>query len=726
MTRLPVQRLFADPPLTGRPPVQVKLAPDGSRVAFLRPAQDDRERLDLWCWDRASERLEERVNASSWDDGALTAAERAERERRRQFAGGITAYSWHPDGHRVLLTVGGQAVLHDLTSGAMSPVTRPETRQTGITLSRTGRYVSAVRAGDLYLHDLHTGVERRVTDDGGGTVTNGLPEFIAQEEMHRFAGHWWSSDDRLLAYTRVDESPVAESRRPEIAADRIEAVTQRYPYAGGANAEVRLALVPIGADGIPGDPEWVPWDAAGHAYLARVAFAPAGSLVLQLQTRDQATLAVTRYEPGDERLQPLFEETADTWVNLHDNLVFTGDGDAFLWTSERGGSADLYRFDGDLAHIPTGVDRVARIVGLHDGKALVTGWRDDPTVQHVYRVDLDGRGDRPAEALTEGAGWHDAFMARGSAMCVVTRTDPGTPYRLQALDLAQDKPPDRPGRAVLDGGVAPDHAYYPFLDHHVPPRFGSIPAEDGQRLHYRVTPPVGALAGERYPVIVHVYGGPGVQRVRREWGPLPLQLFAQRGFGVFELDNRGGGGRAKPFEDTVHGRLGDPEVRDQLAGVEFLRELDWVDADRIGVFGHSYGGYMALLCLARAPEVFAAGVSVAPVTDWRLYDTHYTERYLGDPATHPERYLRSSVFPHLHGLSAPLLLMHGMADDNVLFTHTTQLLSALQERGVPFELMTYPGAKHSLQERDVAVHRYRTILDFFARRLPGNKRRRER
>ena len=151
--------------------------------------------------------------------------------------------------------------------------------------------------------------------------------------------------------------------------------------------------------------------------------------------------------------------------------------------------------------------------------------------------------------------------------------------------------------------------------------------------------------------------------------------------------------------------------------MEFLRGLDWVDADRIGVFGHSYGGYMALLCLARAPEVFAAGVSVAPVTDWRLYDTHYTERYLGDPAAHPERYLRSSVFSHLDGLSGPLLLMHGMADDNVLFTHTTKLLSALQERGVPFELMTYPGARHSLQERDVAVHRYRTILDFFARRL---------
>ena len=653
------------------------------------------------------------MQAAAFSEGELTAAERAERERRRQFAGGVTAYAWHPDGHRLLLTVGGQAVLHDLNSGATAAVTRPETRQAGITLSRTGRYVSAVRAGDLYVHDLRTGAEHRVTHDGGGTVTNGLPEFIAQEEMHRFEGHWWSPDDRLLAYTRVDEAPVAESRRPEIAAERIDAVVQRYPYAGEKNAEVRLALVPVGADGIPGDPEWVPWDADGHAYLARVAFAPGGSLLLQRQTRDQTVLAVGRYERDSKRVRPLFEETADTWVNLHDNLVFTGDGDTFLWTSERDGSADLYRFDGDLVRMPTGLDRVARIVGVHDGDAIVTGWRDDPTAQHVYRIGMNAGAGRPAAALTEGDGWHDAFMGRGAGLCVVTRTDPETPVRMEAHELGG--PAER--RTILRGSIDRDHPYHPFLDRHVPPRFGSIAAADGQRLHYRLTPPHGVRAGDRYPAIVHVYGGPGVQRVRREWGPLPVQLFAQRGFGVFELDNRGGGGRAKRFEDAVHGRLGDAEVRDQLEGVAFLRGLDWVDADRIGVFGHSYGGYMALLCLARAPEVFAAGVSVAPVTDWRLYDTHYTERYLGDPAAHPERYRQSSVFPHLHGLSGPLLLMHGMADDNVLFTHTTKLLSALQEQGIPFELMTYPGARHALQERDVAVHRYRTILDFFERRL---------
>ena len=217
-------------------------------------------------------------------------------------------------------------------------------------------------------------------------------------------------------------------------------------------------------------------------------------------------------------------------------------------------------------------------------------------------------------------------------------------------------------------------------------------------------------------MIVHVYGGPGAQMVRPDAPPPVLQLFAQAGFGVFELDNRGTANRGKRFEDHLHGRLGQVEVADQLRGVEFLRGLDWVDAGRIGIFGHSYGGYMVLMCLA-ASHAFRAGVAVAPVTDWSLYDTHYTERYLGKPQDNPRRYRESSPLPRAGHIDAPLLLIHGMADDNVLFAHSVKLIRALQEAGKQFELMTYPGAKHSLQERAVATHRYRCILDFFRRKL---------
>ncbi len=715
MTRLSPSILFAGSPLTGRLPTQVRVAPGGDFVTFLQPAADDRERLDLWCYDVSAHTLAELLNARTFAAGTLTEAERAERERRRQFAGGITAHTWHPNGDTILLTVAGQALLHDLQRGATTPVTPSGARQTGITLSRTGRFVSYVRGGDLYVHDLHTGQEHRVTRDGGGTVSSGLPEFIAQEEMHRFEGHWWSPDDRCLAYTRVDVADIPESYRSEIAADRIETVAQRYPFAGGENAEVRLAVVDMD-DGEPGEPEWLDWRGDGDAYLPRVAFTPTSGLLVQVQTRDQRRLTVKRRDTASGDWSTLFEERSDTWVNLHDNLVFTGDGDTFLWTSERGGSADLYRFDGTLTHVPTGLDRVACVLGVHAGAAIVTGWRHDPTVQHVYRVplDQDAAGTVPApQPLTHGDAWHDAAMDRHTAVCAVTATDAATPGALYAVDLASGE-----RHAILAGAIDGDHPYHPFLKHHVAPRFGRIVSADGQSLHYRLTPPQPVVSGARYPVVVHVYGGPGVQRVRREWGPLPLQLFAQRGFGVFELDNRGSSGREKRFESPIHGRLGAVEVEDQLAGVRFLRSLDWVETERIGVFGHSYGGYMALMCLARAPASFAAGVSVAPVTDWALYDTHYTERYLGTPQHNADGYRESSIFRHLDGLAAPFLLMHGMADDNVLFTHTTMLLTALQDRGIGFELMTYPGARHALQERAVATHRYETILDFFERRMP--------
>ena len=709
--RLSVRRLFEDPALAGATPSQATVAPGGRHVAFLRPADENRERLSLWRYDLRAGRLEPLIVAPS-DNVEPSAAERAERERRRRFGGGVTAYAWHPDGQRLLATIDGGAWLCNAETGAMSALMQPGETPLGITLSRTGHFVSFTRDGELRVCNIATGEERRLTDDAGDTVTNGLPEFIAQEEMHRFTGHWWANDDRRLAFTRVDTAPIPVSQRFEAHGDRLDVVQQRYPHAGGANADVRLIVLDMDADGAAGQRRELDWREGGFDYLARVAFAPSGALIAQVQSRDQRRLAVKRWVPTGAGWTTLFEETQDAWVNLHDNLTFTGDGDAFVWTSERDGHADLYLHDGEdgaLRRWPSGLDGVRRVLWADAEAALVAGWLDDPTAQHLYRVSRDGV---PSEALTAGDAWHDGAADAAGTVCVVTTTAPHVPSRLEAIDLAGQR------RTPIHGGaVAPGHPYHPFLSRHIPATFGAIAAEDGQRLHYRLTPPVGADAGGKHPVIVHVYGGPGVQRVRREWGPLVTQLFAQRGYGVFELDNRGGAGRAKRFEDPLRGRLGDVEVRDQLAGVAFLRGLPWVDGGRIGVFGHSYGGYMALLCMAKAPATFAAGVSIAPVTDWALYDTHYVERYLGMPQENPEGYRQSAVFQWLDGLRGPLLLMHGMADDNVLFDHSTRLMQALQERGALFELMTYPGAKHALHERHVAIHRHETILDFFARRL---------
>jgi dipeptidyl-peptidase-4 len=271
---------------------------------------------------------------------------------------------------------------------------------------------------------------------------------------------------------------------------------------------------------------------------------------------------------------------------------------------------------------------------------------------------------------------------------------------------------------MLANKLDASHPYAPYLDEHVSAEFGTIAAADGQALHYKLLKPRNLEPGKRYPVLVDVYGGPGVQRISNSWGNLFHQYLVQHGYVVFALDNRGSGLRGVKFETALGGRMGGVEVQDQVEGVGFLRKLPYVDAKRIGIFGWSYGGYMTLMCLMQAPEWFAAGVAGAPVTDWALYDTHYTERYLSTPAANPEGYRVSNVLEYAKSLERPLLLVHGMADDNVLFANSTVLMKKLQDLQKPFDLMTYPGGKHGLIRQNVAgLHAHTNLVRFFDREL---------
>ncbi len=730
MAELSVERLFSDPPLFGALPQSPQLAPDGVHVTYLRHAPDDRERLDLWRLNLETAQHEpwitgDAVLAALGDVAEATAEEKAERERRRQFARGITRYLFSPDGSRLLLPVEGAAVLVTLETGEMRRITPAGTRQTDMGFSPDGASVSYVRGGNLYRYDLGRDEELPLTSDGGGPVSNGIADFIAQEEMHRFEGYWWSPDSQWLAYTRVDESPVAESLRYEIEADSITVVPQRYPYAGAVNADVRLLVRRVESR----DVREIPYRVEQDDYLARVGWL-GGRLAVQRQSRDQQSLDLFAFDPETGDGARLLTETSPTWINLHDNLRpleagASGDGPPpFLWTSERTGCSHLYLYEGGEGRaLTTGESRVNGVLWADRERALVTGWFETPTEQHLYEVLLDGSS--APRRLTRDPGWHEPVVDRHGLQVLDRFGSLAVPARLDLLTLTPGAADTAVLRVLSEERVEPEHPYFPFADAHVTPQLGTLVAEDGQRLHYRLTAPAGTMPDGGFPVIVYVYGGPGVQRVRNEWAPLLLQLLCQHGYGVLELDNRGSGNRGRRFEAPIHRRLGDAEVRDQVVGARFLAGLPWVNSRRIGVFGHSYGGYMTLMCLMQAPEVFKAGVAVAPVTEWPLYDTHYTERYLGTPQENPDGYRASSVLSHLDGLAeglaggpaSRLLIVHGMADDNVLFTHSTRLFRALQSRMLPFEMMTYPGAKHALQERDVSIHRFNLLLDFFGRHL---------
>jgi dipeptidyl-peptidase-4 len=328
--------------------------------------------------------------------------------------------------------------------------------------------------------------------------------------------------------------------------------------------------------------------------------------------------------------------------------------------------------------------------------------------------------------ITEDSGWHAVTMSRDTKVFLDTFSTPERPpsLRLRATN-------GEPLAVLVANDVkSEDHPYNEFLSEHVPTELGTLKARDGQTLYYQLLKPKNLQPGKRYSVIVDVYGGPGVQRVRRAWGGYPRsnegffrQYLVQQGYVVFTLDNRGSGYRGVKFESALYKHMASVEVEDQVTGVKFLKSLPYVDPARIGIFGWSYGGYMALMCMMQAPGEFAAGVSGAPVTDWRLYDTHYTERFMGTPAENSAGYNASTVFTYANKLRGPLLVMHGMADDNVLFTHSTALFKKLQDLNKPFEMMTYPGSKHGmLRFAATGPHGYATIVRFFDTHLRAIER----
>ena len=713
MPKLTVERLFSDPPLFTDVPRHLHMAPDGGCITYLQAAADDRERLDLWRADPATGKAECWVSGVDLAaDAPATAAELAEKERRRTFTQGITSYQWHPNGQALLLVAEGAGHLLDVATGKVRQVTPEGQRYTDITLSPQGRHLSYVSDGNLYINSLADGSERSVAASDDPNLSFGIADFLAQEEMDRYDGHWWGDDEAQIAFTRVDLSSVPASHRFAAGDHGPEVIEQRYPFTGEANPSVALGLYEIAS----GATRWIDYVDDPEDYLARVAFIP-GALAVQVQNRAQNRLRLKLIDVHSLTERLLIEETSATWINLHDNFTPIGKDD-YLWTSERNGTSQIYRYrNGHCEPVTEGQGHITRILAADQERAVVCGWMEEPTEQHLYRVEMgDGAHTRltgpasvEATGSSEPAGWHEVTASQGGAWLFARASSLQSPGHIQ---FGQG---DGVWHRLSQIKIDRDHPYHPYVDEQVTPELGTLTAEDGQTLHYRLTRPQSPT--EPVPLILHVYGGPGVQRVRNEWPPLTLQLFVQRGFAVLELDNRGSGNRGQRFEAPIHGRLGQAEVRDQVLGVQYAANLPWVDADRIGVFGHSYGGYMALMCLAQEPDRFRAGVAAAPVTDWRLYDTHYTERYLGHPKDNAEGYEASSVLTHIKGLRGKLLLMHGMSDDNVVFTHSTRLMTVLQDANIPFELMAYPGAKHSMQQKSVAIHRFNLILDFFERHL---------
>lgn len=714
--KLTPERIHADPSLDGTFLRRPAISPDGTRVTVLRGRKDDANQQDLWAYDLETGAASLLVSSTDLLGApeALSEEEKNRRERAREYGKGIVSYNWAGE-NLLLFPLGGDIYTFDLTSRTANQVTNTEAFETDAKVSPKAGFASFVRDNELYVTDLKSGSERKLTTGSTETIQNATASFVVQEELDRDTGYWWSPDESQLAYTQIDESPVAISNRVEFGADGIQNIAQRYPFAGTDNATIKLGVVSRRGGGT----KWVDLGRDLDIYLTRVVWsADAKTLYAGVLSRDQKSHKILQINPKSGASKVLYEDITTTWLNIGtDFKALSGGG--LLWSTERSGKRGIIKIavDGTVRPITPENMLVNRMncVSEETGEIYFSGWKDSVLERHLFKIGMDGEN---LIQISNGEGRHSASFSNNCARYIGSFNSPTTPPQTRAH--AND---GTPLIWLNENALEDSHPYAPFKAASIQPEFGQLTAADGQKLDYLIYKPLDLKLGEKRPVVNVVYGGPGVQRVHKGWERRHFErMLAHHGFVVFSMDNRGADNRGKAFEDPLYRAMGTVEVSDQSMAMEWLKKQPFVDPDKIGVYGWSYGGYMTLHLLGQTNH-FKAGVSGAPVTDWSLYDTAYTERYLGNPKVDGTNYTKGayengSVFAHLDGLTEPTLVIHGMADDNVVFLHTIKLMDAVQKRGahnVMFE--TYPGEKHGFRKEASKVHRDRRILEFFTQHL---------
>ncbi len=689
-------------------PTRIQLTAAGDVALFLRsPARSPDH--DLYELEVASGRVRRLASPADLLGGVeeeLSFEERARRERLRIADRGFTWYALSPDGADVLLPASGRLFLLGRLDGRIRALTPPGQGVLEPRFSPDGNRIAFVRAGDLHVLDLdHPGEPvppRRLTPGASEHVRFGLAEFVAQEEMGRFEGYWWSPDGAWLAFAEVNEAGlerfvIGDPARPEQAPLRIP-----YPRAGRNNAEVRLGIAP--ADPAPGTapaPIWVTWDRDRYPYLCRVLWdSDRAPLSILVQTRDQREVALLAVDSGEGTTRTLLSERDEHWVNLDRDLPrWLPDGSALLWGSERSGRRVLELRDPEgrfVREISANGDGFIALCHVAPDSSSLFVLEGGPVGNRLARIELQS-GQR--ETLTADRAEHAPVFAASGRVWVDSLTSPdGLPRSV----------------VVTRGGGPP----VPVPDlAETPPwtvNLELVETADERRFQAVLIRPRAFEPGRRYPVVLHVYGGPHSLMVRADQRHyLYDQWLADQGCVVVALDNRGTPRRDRAWERAIKGGFGDVPLDDQVAGLQALgRRFPELDLDRVAVYGWSFGGYLACLALLRRPDVFKVAVAGAPVVDWHDYDTHYTERYLDLPGQAPEAYRGASLLTYAAQLQRPLLIVHGTADDNVYFFHSLKLADALLRAGRPFTFLPLPGVTHQISDAVVREKLWCRIGEF--------------
>ena len=709
---VPIEEIAKFPPPGMSTPVSFSFSPDDSLLTYLY-GPDQSPVRQLFALDTATG--DSRVIQASVEPKAvaLSLEEQLLRQRQRQLGEGIVRYSRADKRDIILIPAQSGIYAKDsidsparlLVSSEAGPIIDPQ-------LSPDGSVVAFVRDAELHVASVDGGEILQITQGARGTgKTHGLAEYIAQEEMGQLSGFWWSKDGSHIAFKEVDESHIPIYRIVHQGSGETGQAAQedhRYPFAGQPNARVRLGVVSTSTC----ETAWMDLGDDVDIYLARVAWMPDGSLCAQIENRDQTRLDLVRFDISTGSRVTLLTETSDVWINLHDMFRPIDDG-GFVWASERTGFMHLYLYDvyGNLVRqLTDGKWVVDSLEGVNQKKrvAYFTGTADGPTERHLYRVSLDGGS---IERITSERGTHFVTLDHGCRNFVDVFSSIDTPPTVTLKSLEDGR--------ILHSIHEPDDPRLGKLDL-APPELVTFATRDGETLHGAVFRPPPEFGPGPYPSVVYVYGGPHAQIVSNHWSitcAMRVQHLRSQGYLVFSLDNRGSARRGLAFEGIIKHNMGDIEVRDQVDGVHWLIDQGLTDAARVGVYGWSYGGYMALMCLSRAPGVFKMGVAGAPVTHWDGYDTHYTERYMGTPQSNAKGYEASSVMPHIDRLNGSLLIVHGLIDENVHFRHTARLINSLIKARKHYELLLFPDERHMPRSLADRVYMEERISEFFERNL---------
>lgn len=722
-----VHRIYSGPNLNGSLADEIEWEPDSRAVSFF---DSDGSGDDLVTLDVKSGHRKILVSSSVLDAAMPPIISSA---IQSTGLGRIEAprYLWSPQGNALLLVGTDKLVLLDLST--MTPKTLVDstaTRQSSGAaagdsiddpkFSPDGKWVSFVRDWNLWIANVATGDLRQLTTGGSEALHKGDLDWLYPEELDCTTAYWWSPDSSKIAYYEMDEHAVERFPIVDMSSAAGAIAYTRFPEAGTPNPIVHVGVVSMNG----GATQWMNTGEDTNVYIPRVVWLPDSRRVaIERLNRAQNRLDLLFCDAATGASQAVLTETDPYWINVADDLYFFSDGKRFLWSSERTGYRHYYLYDISgrlIGQLTSGDWQITGNGGFGPGAAshpavdeahgyiYFTSNKDSIVGNQLFRLSLP---DKSITRITHDPGVHDPIIAPDDSAFADTYSNAMAPPRQDLYRI------DGSHAAVIDKDEVPDLGPYRLS----PVEFLTVAADDGTKLDAELIRPRDFDAQKRYPVLIDVYGGPQEQKVRNDWGYSEFlwdEMMAEKGYAVFTLDNRGSWGRGHVFEIPIYHHFGRVELEDQLAGVKYLKSLPWVDPSRIGIWGWSYGGTMTLEALFNAPDVFKAGAAVAPVTDWRLYDTAYTERYMGLPKDNSIGYYESSPINQAQNLHGKLFIAHGTGDDNVHFANTAELLNRFIAIGrYPDDLFIVPGRGHSMTDRAARIELFRKMTEFFENNL---------